>query len=156
MHSYLPLAIALAALVFLASLVDFVFTLLAARTGRGLDDSPTRLARAWPGATFALVAVFVTQESLEGALSGGHSAGLHGLFGHGGWTVAIFAPLLGALIAFLVRGSYKAIELVARSSARRPRLKPVRVAPMRLSLVVKPRLRLLARNLAGRAPPLVS
>ena len=114
-HSYLPLLIALACMVFIASLVDFVAALLSAHGER--DAAPSRLSRAWPAATLALVGVFVVQESLEGALLGGHSAGLHGLFGHGGWSVAVLAPLLGALIAFLVRGSEKAIELVARKRA---------------------------------------
>ena len=114
-----------------------------------------RLSRVWPATTVALLAVFLTQESLEGALLGGHSAGLHGLFGHGGWTVAVLAPLLGAVIAFLVRGSEKAIQLVARR-VQRPRLKPARVLPMRSAVVASPRLCLLARNLAGRAPPLVA
>ena len=98
--------------------------------------------------------MFVLQESLEGALLGGHSAGLHGLFGHGGWSVAVFAPLFGALIAFLVKGSEKAIELVARIHARRPRPRRTRVAPLRPPLVRAPRLRPLACHLAGRAPPL--
>ncbi len=122
MHSHLPLAIAIACMVFVASVVDFVAALLAANGDRTSVAAPPRLSRAWPAATFALLAVFVVQESLEGALFGGHTAGMHGLFGHGGWSVAIFAPLLGAVIAFLVRGSQKAIELVARKRA-------IRVAP---------------------------
>lgn len=156
MHSHLPLAIAIACMVFVAAVVDFVAALLAANGDRTSVAAPVRLSRAWPAATFALLAVFVVQESLEGALFGGHMAGMHGLFGHGGWSVAIFAPLLGAVIAFLVRGSQKAIELVARKRATRPRRKPARTLPMRPLLIAAPRLSLLARNLAGRAPPPVS
>ena len=62
-------------------------------------------------------------------------------------------PCSGALIAFLVRGSEKAIELLVQRTAR-PRPKPARVIPMRPPVTAAPRLRLLARNLAGRAPPL--
>ena len=154
-HSYLPLAIALATLVFVVALLNFAAALIAASRHQHTAVSPApRLSRAWPAATFALVAVFVIQESLEGALFGGHAAGLHGLFGHGGWSVAVFAPLLGALIAFLVRGSEKAIELVARRRATPSRRKPARTIPMRPPLIAAPRLSLIARNLAGRAPPL--
>jgi hypothetical protein len=156
MHSHLPLAIAIACMVFVASVVDFAAALLTARKGRTSVATPARLSRAWPAATVALLSVFVVQESLEGALFGGHTAGLHGLFGHGGWSVAVLAPLLGAVIAFLVRGSQKAIELVARKRASRVRPKPVRALPMRPLLIAAPRLSLLARNLAGRAPPLVA
>ena len=153
MHSYLPLALALATLAFVIALIDFATTLVAANSDRVRLTAPSRVSRSWPAATVTLVVIFVLQESLEGALLGGHSAGLHGLFGHGGWSVAIFAPLLGVLIAFLVRGSEKAIELLVQRTAR-PRLKPARVIPMRPPMTAAPRLRLLARNLAGRAPPL--
>jgi hypothetical protein len=156
MHSHLPLVIAIACMVFVASVVDFVAALQAANGGRSSVAAPSRLSRAWPAATLALVAVFVVQESLEGALFGGHTAGMHGLFGHGGWSVAILAPLLGAVIAFLVRGSEKAIELVARKRASRSRRKPARILPMRPLLIAAPRPSLIARNLAGRAPPPVS
>ena len=152
-HSYLPLALALAVLAFVVALIDFVTTLVAANGDRVRLGAPSRVSRSWPMATVALVVIFILQESLEGALFGGHSAGLHGLFGHGGWSVAIFAPLLGVLIAFLVRGSEKAIELAARSDPR-PRLKPARVIAMRPPTSPPPRPRLLARHLAGRAPPL--
>jgi hypothetical protein len=153
-HSYLPLVITLAMLAFVAALIDFATT-LAVTSRHGLDlQRPSRVSRAWPAATLALLATFVLQESLEGALLGGHSAGLHGLFGHGGWSVAIFAPILGALIAFLLRGSDNALALAARR-APRARLKPVRVIPMRPPTFSAPRLRLLARHLAGRAPPVL-
>jgi hypothetical protein len=153
-HSHLPLLIALAGMVFLAALLDFIAALLSAERER--VAAPSRLSRAWPAATFALAGIFAVQESIEGALFGGHSAGLHGLFGHGGWSVALFAPLLGAVIAFLLRGSEKAIELVARKRAQQHRRKPARAVPMRPPLVAAPRASLLARHLAGRAPPLVA
>jgi hypothetical protein len=151
-HSYLPLAITLAALLFVAALVDFATTLAFTRR-HGLElPSQSRTSRAWPTATMALLAIFVVQESLEGALLGGHTAGLHGLLGHGGWSVAVFAPILGALIAFLLRGSDQALALAARRTPR-PRLKPVRVIPMRPPIFTPSRQCLLARHLAGRAPP---
>jgi hypothetical protein len=152
-HSYLPLLMALIALVFVASVVDFVGTLLAARTTVIPARAPVRFRTAWATAALALIAMFFVQESLEGALVGGHTAGIHGLFGHGGWSVIVLAPLLGALIAFLVKGTHKAIELVARIHSR-PRPRCARVAPLRPPVIGAPRLRPLACNLAGRGPPL--
>jgi hypothetical protein len=154
-HSYLPLVIALAALAFVVALVDFITTVAAARGAGAHHESSSRVSKTWPTATFALIAIFVLQESLEGALFGGHSAGLHGLFGHGGWWVLVFAPILGGLVAFALRGSDKAIALAAGRPARRRR-KPARVISARPTLFTAPRLRLLARHLAGRAPPLAS
>jgi hypothetical protein len=154
-HHYVPLAIVVVGILFVAALVDFAGTLSAASSGRIQLRPPSRFSRAWPAATGVLIATFVLQESLEGALFGGHASGFHGLFGHGGWSVAILAPLLGALIAFLVRSSEKAIERIMRN-ALPARPKAVRNVPMRPPLTAAPRLRLLARNLAGRAPPLLA
>jgi hypothetical protein len=155
-HSYLPLAGALAVLLFVAAVAQFVSTLVVARSGEVGAPKPLGFRAAWSSATIALLAIFVTQESLEGALLGGHQAGLHGLFGHGGWSVFVFAPLLGALVAFLLRGAQKAIELAVLASGVHPRRKPARTIPMRPPLAAAPRLRPLARNLAGRAPPVTA
>jgi hypothetical protein len=149
----LPLAIALVALVFVASVIEFVGALFAARRRELPVHAPSRFLTAWPTAAVALLAMFVVQESLEGALLGGHTAGVHGLFGHGGWSVLFFAPLLGVLIAFLVKGTEKAIELVARTALRRPRPRRARAVPARPPVIRAPRLSPLACNLAGRAPP---
>jgi hypothetical protein len=133
--------------------VDFVTTLGIARSERLPARRPPRFRTAWPAATLALFAMFVTQESLEGALFGGHMAGMHGLFGHMGWTAVLLAPLFGALIAFLVKGSEKVIEFVSRNRARRPRPARACVVPARPPVVPVPRVPPLACNLAGRAPP---
>ena len=153
-HAYLPLAGALVLLVFIASVAQFVSSLVVARSGEISPPTPLRFRSAWVGATVALLAIFVAQESLEGALLGGHQAGLHGLFGHGGWSVFVFAPLLGALVAFLLRGAQRAIELAALAAVRRSRRRPVRNVAMRPPVSGATRLRPLARNLAGRAPPI--
>jgi hypothetical protein len=153
-HAYLPLAGALALLLFVAAAAQFVASLRIARSGEAAAPKPPGLRRAWALATVALLAIFVIQESLEGALLGGHQSGLHGLFGHGGWSVFVFAPLLALLIAFLLRGAQKAIELAVQSSVTPARRRPARKLPMRPPLIAAPRLRPLARHLAGRAPPL--
>ncbi len=155
-HAYLPLAGALVLLVFVASVVHFALALLFARRGELESRAPVRFSAAWLWATLALLAIFVTQESLEGALVGGHSAGLHGLLGHGGWSVLAFAPLVGVIVAVLLKGAQKAIELAALAGLTLSRPRPARTIPMRPPVCGTPRLRVLARNLAGRAPPLLS
>src|SRR5687767_14308977 len=61
-HSYLPLALALAALAFVVALIDFVTTLVAANSDRVRLGAPSRISRSWPVATVALVLIFILQE----------------------------------------------------------------------------------------------
>jgi hypothetical protein len=151
-HAYMPFVFALVALLFLASLAHFVSSLMLARSGELPESRPLRFAKAWPWATVVLLGIFVTQESFEGALLGGHTSGAHGLFGHSGWTVFVFAPLLGALIALVMRGA-NSMLLAAARRARRGRPRPSRGRWRLLPGYVAPQLDVLACHLAGRAPP---
>ncbi len=151
-HAYMPLVFALVGLIFIASLGHFVSSLMLARSGELPEPRQLRFAKAWAWATIALVAIFVTQESFEGALLVGHSSGLHGLFGHSGWTAFVFAPLIGALIACVLRGAQSILQAAARRS-RRPRPRPARGHWQLLPRAAAPRLQALACHLAGRAPP---
>ncbi len=54
--------------------------------------------------TFAIAAVFCSQESLEGILCAGHPDGLAAFLSHGGWLALPLAALVGALCALLDRG----------------------------------------------------
>jgi hypothetical protein len=153
-HSYLPLAIALVLLLFGASLVHFATTLVLARGGELREPRRISFARAWAIAAPALLAIFISQESLEGALLGGHMAGAHGLFGHGGWSVFLLAPLIGAAIGLLLKG---AANVVARVARRRARRRLPTTGPYRPRVEHRPSpLNVLACNLAGRAPPHLS
>jgi hypothetical protein len=154
-HAYLPLAAALVLLVFLAAVAHFACTLMLARGGDLRSRRPLRYSRAWPLATFLLLAIFFTQESFEGALLAGHSSGLHGLLGHGGWSVLVFAPLIGALIALLLRGAQHILEAATRR-VRRVRQRPTRGRWRLLPDSAAAPLDAVARNLAGRAPPALS
>ena len=151
-HAYLPLAAALVLLLFVASLAHFASALMLARGGELRPPRPLRFGRAWCGTTFTLLAVFVTQESLEGARLAGHSSGLHALFGHAGWTVLVFAPVIGALIALVMRGA-SSVLLAAVRRVRRARPRPSRGRWRLLPDSVAPPLDVLACPLAGRAPP---
>ena len=152
-HSYLPLAAAFVALLFGASLIHFVSTLTLARSGEVRPPKLPRFRSTWLWATVALIAIFVAQESFEGALVSGHSSGLHGLFGHGGWVALLLAPALGALVAFFLRGAQSAIAALASRARCRPARRSARSRWPRLPASGTLRPGVLACNLAGRAPP---
>src|SRR3954447_8163143 len=71
---------------------------------RGTEGaSPTRAPLARRIAIFAgaLLAIYVSQELLEGLTAAGHSATLVGLLAHGGWVALPLALAIGALAALL-------------------------------------------------------
>ena len=119
---------------------------------RGTTDHSTRLRNIWVTASGGLLTTFAAQELLQGVLYPDHPMGLHALIGHGGWVVVPLALLLGGVVAVVVG--------VARELERRC------FEPGRLLLAWLPPTQVfahsvarwlrdtpLARNLAGRAPP---
>jgi hypothetical protein len=152
-HAYLPLAAAFVALLFGASVVHFASTLAVARSGEMRPPKPLRFRSTWPRASMVLLAIFVGQESFEGALLHGHSSGVHGLFGHGGWMALFLAPIFGALVALFLRGAQSALEALVRRALRNRRARRVRARWPSLPGSKLPRHDVLAWNLAGRAPP---
>jgi hypothetical protein len=153
-HSYLPFVEALVALLAGLALVRFGLSLARAVGGVAPPSAPPTFGRTWLGTTVALVAVYTLQEGFEGAFAPGHPSGLIGIFGHGGWTTILLSLAVGAVIAGLLVMAKRAIELVvARAAAWRP---PRVTACLSWTLPATPRgssLGVLARNLAGRAPP---
>jgi hypothetical protein len=155
-HSFMPLLEALAAVLIVFAGVCFALSLVRAnRDATPAQESPGFLPL-WLSASAALGAVYTLQEGIEGAFAPGHPEGLIGVFGNGGWTAFLLALGIGALIGFLLRGAQRVIELVARRAATRPRRS-------RSYRSYRPRQTpsfgnrdVLARNLAGRAPPLAS
>ncbi|MBM3667121.1 MAG: hypothetical protein FJW90_06505 [Actinobacteria bacterium] len=74
----------------------------------------------------AILAVYGSQELLEGALASGHPAGLAALTAGAGWVALPLALLLGACTA-LVLAALERIEAVLAPKPRRlPRLRPPR------------------------------
>lgn len=127
---------------------------LAVTARRRTAGRSARLRNVWIIATGGLLTTFAAQELLQGALHPGHPIGLHGLVGHGGWVVVPLALLLGGVVAIVVG--------VARELERRW------FQSGRLLSVWLPLTRVfahgvdrwlrdtpLARNLAGRAPPVL-
>jgi hypothetical protein len=115
-----------------------------------------RPALTWLGASGSLVATYVVQETIEGLASPGHP----GLLAHGGWIAAPVALLVGALVAAMLRGAHAADRAAAIAARPWSPIAATPVAPLALMLPapapLAPRPRVLARRLAGRAPPQAS
>jgi hypothetical protein len=152
-HGYLPLVMGVG--VFLVGLAAAQLMRAVGRArhvGVAEGAAPGFLA-AWLLSALALLVIFALQESLEGALSGGHPAGLAALTAHGGLVAIPLAVAVGALVALALRGACAAVAAAARARRRvvdRPL--PVR----RVDHVGPPAGSPLARHLAGRAPPLLA
>ena len=149
-HGYLalltPVLAALTALCLAAGLVR------AATTPGVRPGAP--VLRFWPAASAALLAIYVSQELLEGVMATGHPAGWVGVFGSGGWLAIPLAVAFGALVALAlrtVRAVGAALSLRAVAGRLLPAPSPIQVvAP---GIVARRPGRLLAEHLAGRAPP---
>jgi hypothetical protein len=151
-HSYMADALPVLAVFALSALLA---TLIRSRLGPTLSRAP--LARRAAALALALLAIYVTQESLEGLLAAGHPAGAAAIFAGGGWLAFPLALLLGALAALVVR-ALEGIEVALAAPVRRAHLpRPPRVsgrgrrAPG-ASLLDTP----LAFGLARRPPPQLS
>jgi hypothetical protein len=152
-HSYLPLVEALVAVVFAASLLWFIRSLVLARITGSIEPDGLPFTRLWGYASSALVAVYTLQEGLEGEFSPGHPAGLVGIFGQGGWTAIPLAIAIGALIALLLEGARRTIIFIsARTRLRLPR--PRRALRRRLPAGF-PKLDVLSHSVEVRGPPLL-
>lgn len=150
-HSYLSFATALSALLLIVAFGVFLTGL--ARGGEPARDRRVGLWSLWLLASVALLAIYTSQELIEGAVAPGHPDGLAGAFGAGGWTALPLAGFFGVLVALLLRC---AEEVLVHAAARRrfrwgaaPAVLPTRPAG---EVVVRVRTGL-ATHLAGRAPP---
>ncbi len=150
-HGYLSILGPL--LVVIVGLAAGQFVASVAR-GRGRGARGTGFARIWLRASAALLSIYVAQESLEGSLTAGHPDGLAGVFGAGGWSAFFLAVAIGALVALALHEADGPIVFSSRRAlpAGRARLQPLKL-PARADL---PSAGVLGRNLAGRAPPLIS
>jgi hypothetical protein len=125
-----------------------------AHVGRG-SSAPARTLT-WLRASAALLGVYVVQETVEALAAAGHP----GLLAHGGWLAVPVALAVGALVALLLRGARAADRVAAAAARPWSPLAVLPVAPPSFPLpgapASDPRPRVLARRLAGRAPPICS
>lgn len=108
----------------------------------------------WLACSVALVAIYVSQESLEGLFATGHPSGLAGIFGYGGWWSIPAAVCVGLVLAAVFHGARWVLDEVAERSSRAV---SALSTPMGLVLrprdVLVPRLAPLAGGWSDRGPP---
>jgi hypothetical protein len=107
----------------------------------------------WIVCSACLVAIYASQESLEGFFATGHPGGLVGVLGNGGWWAIPAALCVGFVLAALLHGARWAIAKVAsRHAAVRPRSASPR-GPLWPLDVLLSRTAPLALGWCGRGPP---
>jgi hypothetical protein len=148
-HGYLAVVAPVVALALAAACGAWL-----ARLGR--STSPACPALTWLGASTALAGTYVVQETIESLTSPGHP----GPFAHGGWIALPVSLVVGALVALMLRGARAADDVVAVAAQPWSPLTAIHTAPAAIALPAvasaAPRRSVLARRLAGRAPPLAS
>ncbi|MBV9819536.1 MAG: hypothetical protein JOZ07_14480 [Solirubrobacterales bacterium] len=128
--------------------------------GRALSGRTTlprlglSLTGLWLSCSVCLIAIYCSQELLEGTFATGHPAGLAGVFGSGGWWAIPTALCVGLVLAAVLHGACRLVREVAlrhragRAAGRRTRIDVPRPAPLAL-----PRLAPLAAGWCDRGPP---
>ena len=108
----------------------------------------------WVVCAACLLAVYTSQEFLEGMFVTGHPAGLVWIFGYGGWWAVPAALGIGLVLAAAFQGARwmlrETARLCARTVARPPRVAILARAPRDVLL---PRAAALAGGCSGRSPP---
>jgi hypothetical protein len=152
LHSLVPWIVLLIAL----ACGVFLLTLGRALGGRvSLPRYTLSFFGLWLVCAVCLVAVYVTQELLEGLLVTGHPAGVAGVFGYGGWWSIPAAVAVALVLAAAFHGARRVLQAVVDRRGR-----PAAVAP-RAPIIARPGLipllpapAPLADGWSGRGPPL--
>jgi hypothetical protein len=111
----------------------------------------------WLLAALGFVALYAVQENAEALTATGRLAGPLALLAHGGWSVVPLAMMAGGVLALLLRGTEAALERLANAFAGgRPAIRVLAslAAARHGRGATSPRAPELARNVAGRGPPL--
>ncbi len=111
-------------------------------------------AALWLLCAACLVAVYTTQEFLEGLFATGHPGGLAGIFGYGGWWSIPAALAVGLVLAAAFHGARRVLRAVAEHRAQQVAIagRPPAVARPRRDALL-PALAPLADGWSGRGPP---
>jgi hypothetical protein len=155
-HGYLAGVPPLLAGVLALALARFAF---AAIDQRATASGPLDWRVRWLSGTLGFLALYAVQENAEAMTATGHLAGPLALIAHGGWTVVPLGVIAGGVLAVLLRGTEAALERLAIAFAGgRPRSRVLAALTVVSHCRTAPSRRApeLARNVAGRAPPLAS
>jgi hypothetical protein len=111
-------------------------------------------AALWLTCSAALVAIYASQELLEGLFATGHPAWLVGVFGYGGSWAIPAALAVGLVLAAAFHGARWALREVAERHGAAPHARRTpAVAPRPRYSLAAPRLAPLADGWSGRGPP---
>jgi hypothetical protein len=151
---------------YLHSLVPWIVLLLGAAVGgflralgralgghRSVPRYTLSLAALWAACSACLLAIYVSQELLEGLFATGHPAGLAGIVGYGGWWSIPAAACVGLVLAAMFHGTSWVLDEVAKRHAIIARLPRRPAASPRPADLLLPRLAPLAGGWSGRGPP---
>lgn len=153
-HSYLHSLAPWIVLLLAASVGGFLWALGHALSGqRSLPRYTLSLAGLWLVCSAALVAIYASQEFLEGLFATGHPGGLAGIFGYGGWWSIPAALCVGLVLAIVFHGARWVLDAVARCRARPGTARPRAVALPVPRNALLARLLPLAEGWSGRGPP---
>ena len=154
-HSYLHSCVPWIVLLIAVSAGGFLCALGRALAGQTSARRYTlSLTGLWLVCSAALVAIYVSQEFLEGVFVMGHPAGFAGVFGYGGWWAIPASVCVGLVLAVVFHGARWALGEVAKRHDRRRIGFPARAAAKALAqAAVWPRLVPLAEGWSGRGPP---
>ena len=153
-HGYLAwLTPALAVVLFLAA-VQLVAHLRRRTDEDGVPELP-RVRSLWLVGSLALLGAFAAQEFVEASLTSGQLPGFVEVFGPGGWVIVPVAVGVAGGIAVLLQGAV-AVVAWALARARPRRRRAIALAAPFFSAARVARTSVLARRLAGRAPPALS
>jgi hypothetical protein len=124
-HSYLHSLVPWLVLLLALAAGGFLWALGRALGGqRTLPRYTISLAALWLACSACLLAIYVSQETLEGLFATGHPAGLAGIFGYGGWWAIPAAACVGLVLATILHGARWVLDEIAqrRHPARASRI----------------------------------
>jgi hypothetical protein len=154
-HSYLHSVVPWMVVLLAISAGAFLRSLGRAFSGqRSLPRYTLSFATLWLMCTACLVAIYVSQELLEGLLATGHPGGLAGVFGYGGWWSVPAALAVGLVLAAVFHGACWVLgEVALRSGPEAPPRSRRPVATRAPRDVLPSRLAPLVGGWSGRGPP---
>lgn len=154
-HSYLHSVVPWIVLLMALSAGAFLVALGRAFGGRSsLPRHSLSMATLWLLCSACLLAIYVSQEALEGLFATGHPGGLAGIFGYGGWWSIPAAVAVGLVLTAAFHGAHQVLQVVAARWARRvppASRRPERARARRAVLLPAPAP--LADGWSGRGPP---
>jgi len=154
-HSYLHSVVPWIVLLIALAVGTFLLALGRALEGGGsLPRYTFSFAALWVLCAACLVAIYTTQEFLEGLFATGHPGGLAGIFGYGGWWSIPAALAVALVLAAVFHSARRVLQAVAERHARRIVLpgRPPILACKRLDVYLAA-LAPLADGWSGRGPP---